>query len=173
MERFDQEGAPPNNRRNENNSDEGIDRRRFLKLLGLGAAAAATGSVFEGKKEAAAEEIPRKGFQIVDGRAVLWTFDAKGDVESYAIVGSVEDLGLKNEATDVMLSREVVRAAESLVDAGSRCRQGDTEACRSVGLAQVDLREAIQVNKELLVGKRPKIPSRMPVFKPPPPTTSL
>src|SRR5438132_12576505 len=96
MEKFNPEASPRDNEEDRANgeSGKGVGRRRFVKLLGTGAALAATGSIMNSTKEASAEGMPTTGFQIVDGRAVLWKFDAKGNAESYEIVGTTTDLGL-------------------------------------------------------------------------------
>jgi hypothetical protein len=173
MEKFDAEASSPDKGgESEKNKTEGMSRRRFLKLLGA-SAMAATGSMLDAGR-AAAETAPSKGFQIVDGRAVLWTFDPKGSVESYEIIGAVSDLGLSSKETDVLFSPEVIQAAGKVIDTAKRCRAGDVDACRSMGLAHADLSDAIRVHRDVSSSKLPSVPTpRTPFFKPPPPATKL
>ena len=147
MEKFPTEFTPQEKEAEskEEAEGEGISRRKFLKILGIGAGMAATGELLNPKSEAAAETQPTTGFQIRGGRAVLVHLDPKGNVERYEVIASARDLGLAGKDTEVLTSPEVTEAARRLQELGTRCREkGDVEACRSITLAVIGLSEAVR-----------------------------
>ncbi len=179
MEKFPTESAPQENEaeNKEEGEGEGISRRKFLKILGIGAGMAATGELLNPTSEAAAETQPATGFQIREGKAVLVHFDPKGNVERYEVIASARDLGLAGKDTDVMTSSEVTEAAKRLQDLGRRCREkGDVEACRSITLAVVGLSEAVRSARvqslPTVRGTTPP-PIKPPQPRTPPPRTKL
>lgn len=150
MEQFPTEQAPQEEEAEskEEEEGEGISRRKFLKILGIGAGMTATGELLNPKTEAAAETQPATGFQIREGKAVLAHLDPKGKVERYEVVASAGDLGFSGKDTEVMTSAEVTEAARRLQEVRTRCQEkSDVEACRSVSLAVVALSEAIRSAK--------------------------
>lgn len=177
MEKFPTESAPQEKETEskEEGEGEGISRRKFLKILGIGAGMAATGELLSPKSEVAAETQPTTGFQIREGRAVLVHLDPKGNVERYEVIASARDLGLAGKDTDVMTSSEVTEAARRLQDLGARCREkGDVEACRSITLATLDLSEAVRSARAQSLPKgrgSAPLPIKTPQPRKPPPFT--
>ncbi len=128
---------------------EGMSRRKFLTMLGIGAGMAAAGELLKPKEGAAAETQPTTAFQVRDGNAVLVHFDQKGNVERYEVIASARDIGLLGKDTETMRSPEVTEAARKLSELGRRCRErGDVEACRSITLATVELSEAVRASRQ-------------------------
>ena len=175
MEKVPTESAPQEKEAEskEEAKGEGISRRKFLKILGIGAGMAATGELLNPKSEAAAETQPVMGFQIREGKAGLVHLDPKGNVERYEVIASARDLGLVGKDTEVMTSPEVTEAARRLQDLGARCREkGDVEACRSITLATVDLSEAVRSARVQALPKGrgttpPPIKTPQPLKEPP------
>lgn len=179
MEKFPTESAPQQNEAesNEEGEGEGISRRKFLKILGIGAGMAAAGELLNPKSEAAAETQPATGFQIREGKAVLVHLDTKGNAERYEVIASAADLGLSAKDSEVMTSPEVTAAARRLQELGARCREkGDVEACRSITLAVVGLSEAVRSARaqSLPKGRGNTLPPiKRPQPRTPPPGTKL